>query len=196
MYKWVCILYWIFFIIYKNIYTNCGIWWMACFWILQEYALADSVWAYSLHYVSSAFFIDFMSVSPFGFTVSVYQSHWPHFLIMVVTLAGSVLVLAAPAVVCVCWGKFNVLWIIFGDANFRGINVIAILEEVFKGCFLLLFLCWWGFYAELHVVDEPTFCHNQPLWLCLRLHLVLPLERYSKPILLLLCLLLWCLLYV
>ncbi len=65
----------------------------------------------------------------------------------------------------------------FGDANFRGINVIAILEEVFKGCFLSLLLCWWGFYAELHVVDEPTFCHNQLLWLFLRLHLVLPLER-------------------
>ncbi len=84
----------------------------------------------------------------------------------------------------------------FGDANFRGINVIADLEEVFKGCFLSLFLCWWGFYAELHVVDEPTFCHNQLLWLFLRLHLVLPLERYSKPIILLLCLLLWFLLYV
>ncbi len=137
-------------------------------------------------------------VSPPLASLSVYiRATGLIFLIMVATLAGSVLVLAAPAVVCVYWGKFNVLWIIFGDANFRGIHVIADLEEVFKGCFLLLFLCWWGFYAELHVVDEPTFCHNQLLWLFLRLHLVLPLERgYSNLILLLLCLLLWFLLYV
>lgn len=167
---------------------------MACFWILQEYALADSVWAYSLHYLSS-FFIDKDTLA----SLSVYiRATGLHFLLMVATLAGFVLVLAVTAVVCVCWGKSLALWISFGDPNFRCINVIADLEDICKGRFLSLLLCWWWFYAELHVVDEPTFCHNQLLWLFLHLHLVLPLEHEAlqQTNSIIFCLLLWFLLYV
>lgn len=68
-----------------------------------------------------------------------------HVLIMVATLAEFVLVLAAPASNArLLRGKSLVLWIIFGDANYRGINVIVILEEIFRRCFLALFLCYMG----------------------------------------------------